>query len=87
MKIKLESSGDITRMTNNFSADTNSFSPGQADQIPAAIDLPEDSAPPPKGVADYFEYVITVEKEGSRVDTIKTTDITMLPSLKPVINF
>lgn len=37
--------------------------------------------------ADYFEYVITVEKEGMQPHTIKTTDITMPSTLKPLINF
>src|SRR5437763_9284701 len=93
MKIRLERSGGITGMTSNFSADTNLFSPSESDQIQQLIndarffDLPEESAPPPKGAADYFEYVITVEKEGRQSHTIKTTDITMPPMLKPVINF
>jgi len=93
MKIKLERSGGITGMTSNFSADTDLFSPSEADQIHQLIndarffELPEESAPPPKGAADYFEYVITVEKEGRQAHTIKTTDITMPPKLKPVINF
>jgi hypothetical protein len=93
MKIKFERSGGITGMTSNFSADTNLLSPSEANQIQQLIndsrffDLPEQSAPPPKGAADYFEYVITVEKEGGQVHTIKTTDITMPPTLKHVINF
>jgi hypothetical protein len=93
MKIKFERSGGITGMISNFSADTTSFSPSEADQIQQLIndsrffDLPEESAPPPKGAADYFEYVITIEKERGQSHTIKTTDITMPPTLKPVINF
>jgi len=93
MKIKFERSGGITGITTNFSADTSLFSPTESDQIHQLIneagffDLPAQSAPPPKGAADYFEYVITVEKEGRQAYTIKTTDITMPPTLKPLINF
>lgn len=80
-------------MTSNFSVDTNLFSPSDANQIQQLIndsgffDLPGESAPPPKGAADYYEYVITVEKEGGQAHTIKTTDITMPSTLKPVINY
>jgi hypothetical protein len=71
MKIKFERSGGIIGITSNFSVDTNLFCPGEADQIEQLIDkarffdLPTESAAPPKGAADYFEYVITVKKEGS----------------------
>jgi hypothetical protein len=93
MKIKLERSGGITGMTSSFSADTNTFSPNEADHIQQLIndakffDLPAEAAPPPKRAADYFEYVITIEKEGMKPHTIKTTDITMPSTLKPLINF
>jgi hypothetical protein len=93
MKIKFERSGGIIGTTINFSADTDLLSRSEADQIQQLIDnarffeLPSESAPPPKGAADYFEYVVTVEKEGSQQHTIKTTDITMPPTLKPLINF
>jgi hypothetical protein len=76
MKIKFQRSGGIIGMTSDFSADTTSFSPSEADQIYQLIndarffDLPEESAPPPKGAADYFEYLITVEEEGRQSHTI-----------------
>jgi hypothetical protein len=94
MKIDFERSGGITGMVTNFSADTNSLSPDEAHQIHELInnarffDIPSESgSPQKKGAADYFEYIITVEKEGGQTHTIKTTDITMPPALRPVINF
>ena len=95
MNIKFERSGGIAGTHIDFSADTNSLSPTEAHQIQELInnarffDIPSKSAPPPqkKGAADYFEYVITVEKEGGQTHTIKTTDITMPPALRPVIDF
>lgn len=82
-------------MISSYSADTNSLSHNEADQLQDLIDkarffdIPtEESSRPPAGAADYFEYVITVEKEGQQQPhTVKTTDVTMPPGLRPLINF
>lgn len=81
-------------MISSYSADTNSLSHNEADQLQDLIDkarffdiAAEESSRPPGGAADYFEYVITVEKEGQQPHTVKTTDVTMPPGLRPLINF
>jgi emfourin len=106
MKLKLERSGGITGMTSEFSVDTSSLSPEEAHQLKELIanahffdiDQKESSTSPPRGAADYMEYVITIQNgeeaagAGEKVatqnsHTVKTTDISMSSSLRALVNF
>lgn len=71
--------------------DTDTLPPDEARQIQVMVDsvkffdLPSKSPKPRKG-ADYFQYKITVEKEGQE-HTVETTDPKMRPSLRPLVDF
>lgn len=92
MKIYFERSGGFAGMHIVFSLDTSLLTPedarGVLDLINKAkfFDLPSSSPPPQKGSADYFQYRLSVETD-ERKHTVETTDETIQPSLRPVVDF
>jgi hypothetical protein len=93
MKINFERSGGFAGMLTTLSVDTSSLPSEQAAQIQNIVEDANffnlySTPPPPKGgPADYFKYKITVEAEGERKHTVECTDVTMQPSIKPLIDF
>ncbi|MGQ9468240.1 MAG: protealysin inhibitor emfourin [Nitrososphaerales archaeon] len=91
MKIYFERSGGLAGMRIVATLDTDSLPSDEAHQIQAMVtgakffDLPS-KLPQPKKGADYFQYKITVEKEG-RKHTVETSDATMQPALRPLVDF
>jgi len=94
MKIYFKASGGFMGDRSSINLDTNSLSSNEARQLRDFInssnffELPSKSLPPPRGAADYFQYKITIESDdGRKSHTLETNDITMAPSLVPLIDF
>jgi hypothetical protein len=92
MKIYFEQSGGILGIDKKISIDTDYLNPDEAFKLQQLIDdakffelITESSEPPQRG-ADYFEYKITIEAK-DRKHHVKTTDITMLPNIGPLIRY
>jgi hypothetical protein len=93
MKIHFERSGGFAGISTDITVDYNSLSFDERSAIKNMVDsanffdLPQET-PLPKRGADYFKYKITVEMdENNKSHTIKTNDITMPPSLRPLVNY
>jgi hypothetical protein len=93
MKIYFERSGGFAGISTATTVDYNSLSFDERDVIKNMVDsanffdLPQET-PLPKRGADYFKYKITVEMDDNKKShTIKTNDITMPPSLRPLVNY
>jgi hypothetical protein len=93
MKIHFERSGGFAGISTDITVDYNSLSFDERGAIKNMVDnanffdLPQET-PLPKRGADYFKYKITVEMdENNKSHTIKTNDITMPPSLRPLVNY
>ena|SRR5215213_3980633 len=90
MKIEVERSGGFAGIKpTTYSIDEKSVTSVEAHQLEELLEkvrffnMPS-KFPSPKRGADYCTYRITVQKEG-RQHTVTTTDITMPPELRHII--
>ena len=92
MKIYFEQSGGLAGIENNVSIDSTSLVPEEASELQSLVDnarfadLPSQPAAPLRG-ADYIEYKITIETNDNRKYSLNTTDLTMPPSVGPLIRY
>ena len=92
MKIYFEQSGGLAGIENSVSIDSNSLVPEEASELQSLVDnarfadLPSQPAAPLRG-ADYIEYKITIKTNDNRKYSLNTTDLTMPPSVGPLIRY
>ena len=89
MHIDFERSGGFAGMTIRTSVDTDKLPSAEANELSQIVKsanfftLPTSTGPGPG--ADQFNYKITVQVDALS-HTVTTTDTTMPPSLKPLVN-
>ncbi|MGI0010998.1 MAG: protealysin inhibitor emfourin [Nitrosopumilaceae archaeon] len=91
MKIHFERSGGFAGIRTELTLDTDSLPTTEAHNLQRMVenskffDIPAKLLQPTKG-ADYFQYKITVEKDGQK-HTVEAAELTMKPELKPFVDF
>jgi hypothetical protein len=96
MKIYFEQRGGLAGIVRKLVVDTRlpAFSNDSA-KLQSLVEnsnffgLPagSDSAPPPKGAADYFTYNIIVESDDGKRHAVNTTDLTKPEELTQLISY
>jgi hypothetical protein len=92
MKIYFEQSGGLAGIVKNISINRDSLDPQEASELQRLVDnanffaLPSEPAAPLRG-ADYLEYKITIETNDNKKHSIRTTDLTLLPNIAPLIRY
>ena len=92
MKVYFEQSGGLVGMGAHASVDSDSLQAEEASKLQGLIkdanffELPS-QLPAPSHGADYLEYKITIEASDNKKHSIKTTDLTMPPNVRPLIRY
>lgn len=92
MKVYFEQSGGIAGIDKSITIMSDLLAPKERLELEQLIestryfDLPTDSLRTPSRGADYFRYKIIVETD-QRQHSITTTDLTMPPTLPPLIRY
>ena len=94
MKIRFEQKGGIGGVSKVATIDTNLLSSSdEAREVQSMVDtqkffaLPSKIAPPHKGAADYFTYIITLESDDGQKHTVETTDPSKPQELNSLIGY
>jgi len=91
MKIQFERRGGFAGIRKDTKLDTDSIPSNVAEELLELIEkadffnLPEKFPAPKKG-ADYFQYRLTVEKEGKK-HTVEVSDPAVPATLRPLLQF
>jgi hypothetical protein len=92
MKVYFEQSGGLARIGTHASINSDSLQPEETSKLQCLIkdanffELPSQLAAPSRG-ADYLEYKITIEANNNKKHSIKATDLTMPPNVRPLITY
>jgi hypothetical protein len=92
MKVYFEQRGGLVRVGTHISINSDSLQPEETSKLQSLIkdanffELPSHSPAPSRG-ADYLEYEITIEANNNKKHSIKATDLTIPPNVRPLITY